>query len=205
MDCRSCREALSARLDGEVEPVPAAETDAHLAQCPACTRRQAGAQALTRSIRVRPAGPGPEFVDAVPAAAPPRHTALAPGLDPAAVAPSSNCGSPWPSCSPGPPATTPTAAPSPSTGATARRPAVRNPGRPRRLSRGWPTRSRCARRCGPKARGRRLAGPPGTRPRRAQAEAGLNQDTACALPVPLVVDAARAGHTRVGERLPAAW
>jgi predicted anti-sigma-YlaC factor YlaD len=91
VDCRSCREALSARLDGEAEPVPAAETDAHLAQCPACTRWQASAQALTRTIRVRPVGPEPDLVDAVLAAAPehtapPRHTALVPRLALAAVA-----------------------------------------------------------------------------------------------------------------------
>ncbi|ROP34919.1 zf-HC2 domain-containing protein [Saccharothrix texasensis] len=86
MDCQSCREALSARLDGETEPVPAADTDAHLAQCTACTHWQASAQALTRTIRVRPVGPEPDLVDAVLAAAPPRHTALTPRLALAAVA-----------------------------------------------------------------------------------------------------------------------
>ncbi|MCE6995276.1 zf-HC2 domain-containing protein [Saccharothrix sp. S26] len=86
MDCQSCREALSARLDGEAEPVPTAETDAHLAQCTACTRWQASAQALTRAIRVRPVGPEPDLVEAVLAAAPPRHTALTPRLALAAVA-----------------------------------------------------------------------------------------------------------------------
>ncbi|GAA1301982.1 zf-HC2 domain-containing protein [Saccharothrix xinjiangensis] len=92
MDCQSCREALSARLDGEAEPVAAAETDAHLAQCTACTRWQASAHALTRTIRVRPVGPEPDLVDAVLAAAPPRptaeirHIALTPRLALAAVA-----------------------------------------------------------------------------------------------------------------------
>jgi predicted anti-sigma-YlaC factor YlaD len=86
VDCQSCREALSARLDGEAEPVPTAETDAHLAQCTACTRWQVSAQVLTRSIRVRPVGPDPDLVDAVLAAAPPRHTALAPRLALAAIA-----------------------------------------------------------------------------------------------------------------------
>ncbi len=66
--------------------MPAAETDAHLAQCAACTRWQASAQALTRTIRVRPAEPEPDLVDAVLAAAPPRHTALVPRLGLAAVA-----------------------------------------------------------------------------------------------------------------------
>lgn len=66
--------------------MPAAETDAHLAQCAACTRWQANAQALTRAIRVRLAEPEPELVDAVLAATPPRHTALVPRLGLAAVA-----------------------------------------------------------------------------------------------------------------------
>lgn len=86
MDCQSCREALSARLDGEAEPVPAAETDAHLAQCTACTRWQTSAQALTRTIRVRPVGPDPDLTAAVLAAVPPRHTALKPRLALAAIA-----------------------------------------------------------------------------------------------------------------------
>ncbi|WP_158854110.1 zf-HC2 domain-containing protein [Saccharothrix deserti] len=87
MDCETCREALSARLDGEAEPVPAAQVDAHLAQCPGCTRWHAQAQMLTRSIRVRPAQPAPDLVDAVlAAAAPRRHTALTPRLALTAVA-----------------------------------------------------------------------------------------------------------------------
>jgi predicted anti-sigma-YlaC factor YlaD len=85
VDCRTCREALSARLDGEAEPVPAAETDAHLAQCVPCTRWEVQAQALTRTIRVRPAPPEPDLVDAVLAAVPPRHPALAPRLGLAAI------------------------------------------------------------------------------------------------------------------------
>ncbi|MBP2335575.1 putative anti-sigma-YlaC factor YlaD [Saccharothrix coeruleofusca] len=86
MDCQTCREALSARLDGEAEPVPAAETDAHLAQCTACLRWQASAQALTRSIRVRPAVAHPDLVGAVPMVVPPRRAALVPRPALAAVA-----------------------------------------------------------------------------------------------------------------------
>lgn len=86
VDCETCREALSARLDGEAEPAPAAEVDAHLSQCAGCARWQAQAQALTRSIRVRPAQPAPDLVESVLAAAPPRHTALTPRLALAAVA-----------------------------------------------------------------------------------------------------------------------
>lgn len=36
MDCEVAREALSARIDGEREPVPAARVDEHLGQCADC-------------------------------------------------------------------------------------------------------------------------------------------------------------------------
>ncbi|MBM7775532.1 putative anti-sigma-YlaC factor YlaD [Actinokineospora baliensis] len=85
MDCSTCREALSARLDGEAEPAPAAETDAHLAQCPACTAWQVRAQALTRAIRVRPAEQPPDLVVAALAVRP-RPAALIPRLALAVVA-----------------------------------------------------------------------------------------------------------------------
>ncbi|CCH33157.1 zf-HC2 domain-containing protein [Actinosynnema sp. NPDC047251] len=71
MDCDTCREALSARLDGEPEPAPAGDTDAHLEGCAACRAWQDGAAALTRSLRLRPATATPDLVDAVLAAAPP--------------------------------------------------------------------------------------------------------------------------------------
>ena len=43
MDCDTCREALSARLDGEPEP---ASPDEHLAECPACQDWHAAAADL---------------------------------------------------------------------------------------------------------------------------------------------------------------
>ncbi|MBU9765854.1 hypothetical protein FR943_18660 [Mycobacterium sp. TNTM28] len=48
MDCVVAREALSARLDGEREPVPSARVDEHLRACPDCTAwyDRAGAHAL---------------------------------------------------------------------------------------------------------------------------------------------------------------
>ncbi|GLZ38015.1 zf-HC2 domain-containing protein [Actinokineospora sp. NBRC 105648] len=85
MDCTTCREALSARLDGETEPVPAGDTDAHLARCPACVEWQVRATAATRLIRVRPADPGPDLVEAVLARRP-RPVALVPRLALAVVA-----------------------------------------------------------------------------------------------------------------------
>ncbi|MGH3860420.1 zf-HC2 domain-containing protein [Actinokineospora sp.] len=70
MDCVTCREAVSARLDSEVEPAPAEATDRHLAECVACRQWQVGVVALTRSLRVRAAVAVPDLTDAVLAAAP---------------------------------------------------------------------------------------------------------------------------------------
>ncbi len=36
MRCEACREAISARIDGEDPGVPEEALEAHLAQCPAC-------------------------------------------------------------------------------------------------------------------------------------------------------------------------
>ncbi|MBS4727709.1 zf-HC2 domain-containing protein [Mycobacterium sp. SM1] len=62
MDCKSCREALSARLDNEEEFASSAAVDDHLSECPACRRWQAEAIALTRALRVRPAVKTPDLV-----------------------------------------------------------------------------------------------------------------------------------------------
>ncbi|MGX7826713.1 zf-HC2 domain-containing protein [Actinokineospora sp. 24-640] len=70
MECETCREALSARLDGEAEPV-----DAHLADCAACRAWHADAADLTRALRVREAVPTPDLADAVLAADPRREPA----------------------------------------------------------------------------------------------------------------------------------
>ncbi|GAB3871168.1 zf-HC2 domain-containing protein [Kibdelosporangium lantanae] len=77
MECGTCREALSARLDGETEPVPAAEVDEHLAGCPACQAWHADASLLTRRVRVRPVTPTPDLVAAVLAETLPRRRPLA--------------------------------------------------------------------------------------------------------------------------------
>lgn len=58
MDCEVAREALSARIDGEREPVPSARVDEHLGECAACRAwyEQAGDQAelLRRLVQSRP-------------------------------------------------------------------------------------------------------------------------------------------------------
>ena len=41
MDCDTAREALSARIDGEREPIPAVRVDEHLAGCAPCRQWQA--------------------------------------------------------------------------------------------------------------------------------------------------------------------
>ncbi|MCV6962948.1 hypothetical protein BST27_01745 [Mycobacterium intermedium] len=58
MYCEVAREALSARLDGEREPVPAARVDEHLDECAACRewfdQVSEQARALRRLIESRP-------------------------------------------------------------------------------------------------------------------------------------------------------
>ncbi|MET9224200.1 zf-HC2 domain-containing protein, partial [Lentzea sp. NPDC003310] len=71
VECTSCREALSARLDGEEEGVPADQVDAHLDGCASCREWHDSAAALTRTLRVRPATPVPDLAAAVLDAAPP--------------------------------------------------------------------------------------------------------------------------------------
>jgi predicted anti-sigma-YlaC factor YlaD len=58
VDCEVAREALSARLDGEREPVPSARVDEHLGECAACRawfgRVAEQARGLRRLVRSRP-------------------------------------------------------------------------------------------------------------------------------------------------------
>src|SRR5689334_3486018 len=65
VDCQTCQEALSARLDGEDEPVPAEATDRHLASCGACRSWQARATQMSRLLRVRQAAPTPDLSAAI--------------------------------------------------------------------------------------------------------------------------------------------
>lgn len=51
MDCNIVREALSARIDGEREPVPAARVDEHLAACAQCRAWQESAVEQTLLLR----------------------------------------------------------------------------------------------------------------------------------------------------------
>ena len=51
MDCDTAREALSARIDGEREPVPSTRVDEHLADCGPCRDWQAAAVEQTQLLR----------------------------------------------------------------------------------------------------------------------------------------------------------
>lgn len=51
MKCSAAREALSARLDGESEPVPSHRVDVHLAACDECCAWHAAASEVDRALR----------------------------------------------------------------------------------------------------------------------------------------------------------
>lgn len=71
MDCKTYREALSARLDGEQGPVSDEALDRHLEECAACRSWQQCAGELSRTLRVRSVQPTPDLTDAVLRAAAP--------------------------------------------------------------------------------------------------------------------------------------
>lgn len=70
MDCTQCKEALSARLDGEDSAAERGAVDEHLATCPGCHRFADAAARVTRLARTEVATTEPEIVDVVLAAAP---------------------------------------------------------------------------------------------------------------------------------------
>jgi predicted anti-sigma-YlaC factor YlaD len=70
MRCEQCREALSARLDGEESPEGAAATDAHLRECGECRRWLDDATRLTRLARMSVVTTVPAIGDEVLAAIP---------------------------------------------------------------------------------------------------------------------------------------
>lgn len=70
MDCTECKEALSARLDGEDSEAERDAVDEHLATCPGCHRFADAAARVTRLARTEVATTEPDIVDAVLAAAP---------------------------------------------------------------------------------------------------------------------------------------
>jgi predicted anti-sigma-YlaC factor YlaD len=70
VDCTQCKEALSARLDGEESAAQGRTIDAHLTTCAACRRFADEAARVTRLARTAVATRDPDVVEAVLAAAP---------------------------------------------------------------------------------------------------------------------------------------
>ncbi len=66
MDCRTTRDIISARIDGEtVDPPDGDLVDTHLAACSACRSYQEGVYSLRRSTTVRPVEGRPDVTAAV--------------------------------------------------------------------------------------------------------------------------------------------
>jgi predicted anti-sigma-YlaC factor YlaD len=79
--CDQCRDALSARLDGEDDPAERARADEHLADCVECRRWYDAAAEITRLARLSVVSPPVGIDDAVLSAAPgPARRRLATGL-----------------------------------------------------------------------------------------------------------------------------
>ena len=65
MKCEVAREALSARLDGEPQPVLAQQVDAHLQSCAGCRDWLIGAAVQTRRMAAVSARRGPDLADQI--------------------------------------------------------------------------------------------------------------------------------------------
>jgi predicted anti-sigma-YlaC factor YlaD len=87
MDCSACREAISARIDGEDAGLEAEAVDGHLAACSACRAWGARATTVTRSARVGVAEPVPDLTAQIMARITPPARASAPGRRAAAAPP----------------------------------------------------------------------------------------------------------------------
>jgi hypothetical protein len=61
VDCTQCREALSARLDGEDSPTESTAVDAHLATCLGCPQFGDDAAQITTLVRSTTATPAPDI------------------------------------------------------------------------------------------------------------------------------------------------
>lgn len=70
VDCETFREAISARIDDEPEPLPAGQTDLHLETCDACRAWQARAIEITRATRIHEAIPTPDLAPGILEVAP---------------------------------------------------------------------------------------------------------------------------------------
>lgn len=81
--CRTTREALSARADGEATGDDDALADSHLARCAECRQFASDMERIDRMIRIRPAEPVPSLVASVTARARPARLGRGGWLRPA--------------------------------------------------------------------------------------------------------------------------
>lgn len=71
MKCETVREALSARIDGEAEPIPAEVTDRHLVACSTCRGWYRNAETLRRTMILHAAPQVPDLSADIMADLPP--------------------------------------------------------------------------------------------------------------------------------------
>jgi predicted anti-sigma-YlaC factor YlaD len=89
MKCEIAREALSARIDGEPEPLPVETVDRHVAGCAACDDWYRRAGGLRRALILQPAPVVPDLTAAIMAQLPdprPAHLTLRIALAVVAIA-----------------------------------------------------------------------------------------------------------------------
>lgn len=65
MECTTCRETVSADLDGEATALEVLAADAHLATCPGCASYRATLTELHRVVRIAPAEPVPDLTASI--------------------------------------------------------------------------------------------------------------------------------------------
>ena len=75
MACEASLEAVSARLDGELDEVDAVALDTHLAECPGCRETAASLEVQHRRLRIRVSPPMPDLAARVFAPNRPRRLA----------------------------------------------------------------------------------------------------------------------------------
>ncbi|MFE2957230.1 zf-HC2 domain-containing protein [Nocardia tengchongensis] len=61
MRCETIREALSARIDGELEPIAPGALDRHMATCAECRSWYRRASSLHRTLAAQPEPPVPDL------------------------------------------------------------------------------------------------------------------------------------------------
>lgn len=83
IDCATAREALSARADGEASGDDVAFAEGHLEVCADCRSFIVAMERVDRLVRIRPAEPVPNLVDAVTARARPARLGRGGWLRPA--------------------------------------------------------------------------------------------------------------------------